>query len=150
MIDMVVAILLLSILSAVTAPRMTEVLARHRLESAGYMAAASVNYLKDRALIEGRDITATFTSKPPGLVCDQVPMPNQPGQTFTLDLSTEATISNVSYSGITGTTLRFDRFGDLYDAAGRVTHFSISLANSKATTTITLDQETISVATSRN
>lgn len=149
MIDMIVTILLMSIVSAVTVPRMTEVLAMHRLEATAYELVGGVNYLKDRAVIEGRDLVAQFTAEPPGMRCDQVAMPNRPGQTFALNLTSETNLSGFTYSGFTGNSLRFDRFGDIHDSAGRVNNCSISLSSAKAIATITIHQGNATVVTQR-
>lgn len=149
LVDVCVAVLILSIVSAVTVPRMAEVLDRQRIEAASHLLVQSLTYLKNRAIIEGKTVHLELTHQPLGLRCEQIAMPNRPGQTFFLDMSQEANITESNYEGISSPHLTIDRFGYLYNQGESVNACTITIGNKAAVATITIRHDSIFAETSR-
>jgi len=147
LIDLIVTILIIGIVSAVTLPRMAESYQRHYLQSAAAMLSGHLSYLKRQAIIRGRSLTVQLSSSPPIIACSQVAMPNQPGQSYKLDLATEFQLTEMSWDGIVGPEIRFDRHGHTYSSEGRIETWSIRLksANSSALLAISPDHIDVTV-----
>ena len=138
MIDAVVTILILGIISAVTVPRMAESLERYRLRSAATVLAEQIVYVRRQAIVNGRDLNVQLSSRPASMRCDQLPMPNRVGENYAVDLADAYQIQRMSWSGLDGTNLRFDRHGNAYDDGVRLDTWSIQLEISSAIATLTL------------
>lgn len=136
MIDMIVTILLISIVSALTIPRMSETLDRHRLESSAHSLVHHIEYLRKRAIVSGTELTFRLLTNPPGIECTQLPMPNQPGETFWVDLSAGGIVSGLSASELSSRIIRIDRFGEFYDASGKLDQWGIQLSIPQASADI--------------
>lgn len=149
LVDLSVAVLILSIVSAITAPRMVEMLERHKIEAAAQLLVENLNHLRSRAITEGRSLTVDITDQPLGIRCDQIEMPNQPGQTYFFDLSAEASITEANWEGISDSALVIDRFGDFYDRGIQVKTCALIIGNRTALATVTIGQGNIYAETSR-
>lgn len=132
LVDMVVAVLILSIVSAVTVPRMAETLDRYKLRSAATVLASHLDYLRRQAIIRGQDLTVQLGDQPPILRCSQIAMPNQPGSRFELNLADEFQISAISLDGVEGDEIRFDRHGYSFDSQGAIDNWSVILNSPSA------------------
>lgn len=145
LVDMVVTMLILSIVSAVTVPRMTESFQRHRLQSAASVLSGHLNYLKRQAIIRGQTLTVQLSSQPPAIACSQISMPNQPGRPYALDLATEFQIGELSWDGADGTEIRFDRHGDTRDSLTNIDNWSITLVSSNSSAHLAISPNAIDV-----
>jgi prepilin-type N-terminal cleavage/methylation domain-containing protein len=82
MIELTIVLLIVGITAAVAAPRLADTVRAMRLRAAANQLAAHIDYVRSVALNEARTTTLVFDNSLDHYLCDDVLLPDQPGQPF--------------------------------------------------------------------
>ncbi|MCA9025075.1 MAG: hypothetical protein KDA86_07665 [Planctomycetaceae bacterium] len=110
--DLVITVLIMSILSAVAAPRFSSTLNHYSAETAAQQLCADLNYARQYARQTSQEILVQFTQTPPGYTLTGVPSLDKSGNDFSVDLvdlGYNVTLPTVDFDGELG--LRFNPYG---------------------------------------
>lgn len=84
MIELTIVILIVGITAAVAAPRLADTVRAMRLRAAANQLAAHIDYVRSIALNEARTTTLVFDNSLDHYLCDDVFLPDRPGQSISV------------------------------------------------------------------
>ncbi len=126
--DVILAVTLMGVLAAISAPKFAVTLDGYRTKSASLAMAGDLNFLRNQAMVKGRDVEVLLSVPACTIAAPSIGMPQRPGKTFQDDLSQRFSIRTMVITGWSGTRIRFDRHGECWAGTTRITNGSINVS----------------------
>jgi prepilin-type N-terminal cleavage/methylation domain-containing protein len=121
LVELVITVLILGIIAAAAGPRYADSLSRFRGDAAAKRVSYDLNYARDEAMSQGVDQEVTFVMASNSYSMANVPHPDSPGLSYSVDLSsTQYPVSLVAVNFNGTGTVTFDIHGRP-DTGGTVT-----------------------------
>ena len=114
LIDLVVALLIIGVLSAVAAPRFVHMLGRYRVDAAASRVQADLEYARQQARTHGQSRTVVFDAAAHTYELADADHPDQPGGQYVVRLSDspgEVALKAVSFGAENAPRVTFDLYG---------------------------------------
>jgi Tfp pilus assembly protein PilE len=122
LVDLVIALLVLGVMSAVAAPRFAQMLGRYRVESAAGRVRADLEYARQQARTHGQSRTIVFDPKTHVYELADMDHPDRPGAKYVVNLSESpggVSLESATFGGGNSPNVTFDLYGRA-DGSGTV------------------------------
>ena len=145
LVDLVVAILILGLIAAVSVPRLGTVLSQSKAQAGAAILAADLEYLRDRAIVTGEDISLTFDLDTCSVTAAEVPGATRRFESYARNLMTECGVEQLAFSDGVSEELQIDRFGRFWSDKLQLTDWQIRVVAGSTSERISITPVTIQV-----
>ncbi|MBM4074621.1 MAG: hypothetical protein FJ267_03145 [Planctomycetes bacterium] len=144
LVDLTLTMLILSILTAVAAPKLSTSMAYYQVESASRRLEADINFVRDQARASSAPCSITFTTSPPSFTTTGVTHTDNSGRPYSINLSNLGySISmTVAINGTTGVTFNQNGMPSAGSPLSPVTSGTITVTSLNQSRTVTIDPAT--------
>lgn len=136
--DVMLAVTLMGILAAIATPKFAESLDGYRTRSASLALAGDLNFLRNQAMVKGRDVEVVLSVSACTIDAASIAMPQRPGRTFQDDLAQRFSIRSMTIAGWNGNAFRFDRHGECWVGNTRITSWSIDVTTGNSSSRVNI------------
>lgn len=114
LVDLVIALLIIGVLSAVAAPRFLHMLGRYRVDAAAGRMQADLEYARQQARTHNQPRTVVFDAGTQSYELADADHPDQPGGKYVVSLSDspgEVSLKAASFGALNAPSVTFDLYG---------------------------------------